>query len=382
MGKNLAGAVASYVDGKPMNVTQVCADLGVSRKTFYKYVVRFKRVGVDGFFPDSRRPLSTPTRLDAASEDALVAIRKTEQDSGWDYGADAVLLHLRDHRGEWPADRPLPSRATINRVSDARGLIVKVPQRKPKKSRRFEMSAPNAMWQIDGFDAPLTGGRKAVVLHIVDDCSRTYTALHAATSENSTDVWTSFCAATTEYGLPARLLSDNGTAFSGRRRGWTSELEANCHTLGIQHIPSSVGHPQTCGKDERGHQRVLKWLDKQPTSENLEELQVLLDSYRGQYNNRRNMVLTDQLTPHQRFALGPIDSPAGPLTPRCHVTTVPVSNAGCLRVDSVLIGIGKRHRHQQVTVFRTVDDVTIFIGKTLIRELVIDRSRHYQPQNR
>lgn len=382
MGKNLAGAVASYVDGKPMNVAVVSADLGISRKTFYKYVNRFKRDGVSGFFPDSRRPLSTPTRLDAASEDVLITIRKAEQDSGWDYGADAVLLHLRDNRHLWPTGRALPSRATINRVFDTRGLIVKVPQRKPRKSRRFEMSAPNAMWQIDGFDAPLTGGRKAVVLHILDDCSRTYTALTAAVSENSTDVWSCFCAATTEYGLPARLLSDNGTAFSGRRRGWTSALEANCHTLRIQHIAASVGHPQTCGKDERGHQRVLKWLAKQPLPDTLKDLQVLLDSYRSQYNNRRNMALDDQLTPHQRFELGPIDTPAGPLKPRCHVTTPIVSDAGCLKVDSALIGIGKRHRHQQTTVFRTIDDVTIFIGKTLIRELVIDRTRTYQPQNR
>lgn len=382
MGKNLAGAVASYVDGKPMNVAVVCADLGVSRKTFYKYVDRFKRDGIEGFFPDSRRPRSSPARLDAASEDVLIAVRKAEQDSGWDYGADAVLLHLRDNRHLWPPGQVLPSRATINRVFDARGLIVKVPQRKPKKSRRFEMSAPNAMWQIDGFDAPLAGGRKAVVLHILDDCSRTYTALRAVTSENSTDVWSCFCAATAEYGLPARLLSDNGTAFSGRRRGWTSELEANCHTLGIQHIASSVNHPQTCGKDERGHQRVLKWLDKQPHPQDLEELQGLLDDYRGQYNNRRNMVLDHQLTPLQRFQLGPIDGPKGPLKPRCHVTHVAVSDAGCIGVGSVLIGLGKRYRHQRATVFHTEDDVTIFIGKTLIRELVIDRRRHYQPQNR
>ena len=138
MDADFAAAVAAYCAGSPMNVTQRCIALGVTTKTFYKYVDRFRRRGVEGLFPDSRRPRTSPGRLPAELEDVLVRVRKEEADQGWDYGADAVLLRLEERPQLWPWDRPLPSRATVNRVFGARGLLVKVPQRRPRRrSRRF-----------------------------------------------------------------------------------------------------------------------------------------------------------------------------------------------------------------------------------------------------
>src|SRR6476660_7295692 len=112
----LAAAVAAFADGSPMNVCARCRDLGISTTTFYKYVERFKQRGVQGLFPDSRRPLSSPTQLGAELEEVLVRIRKDEAGSGWDYGADAVLLRLKENPHWWPQGQPFPSRSTINRV--------------------------------------------------------------------------------------------------------------------------------------------------------------------------------------------------------------------------------------------------------------------------
>ncbi len=52
---------------------------------------------------------------------------------------------------------------------------------------------------------------KVVVLHISDDCSRLDLALRVARSENSTQVWETFCLAADRYGLPAAVWTDNGT---------------------------------------------------------------------------------------------------------------------------------------------------------------------------
>ena len=119
MRAEVASAVSAHCRGVELNVTAVCRDLGISTKTFYKYAARFKQYGVDGFFPDSRRPRSSPARLPVECEDMLVRVRKEEAELGWDYGADAVLLRLRERPQLWPFDRPLPARATINRVFGA-----------------------------------------------------------------------------------------------------------------------------------------------------------------------------------------------------------------------------------------------------------------------
>lgn len=383
----LAAAVAAYVAGpRKHNVAAVCRDLGISRETFYKYVRRFHAIGVEGFYPDSRRPRRSPGRFPADLEDLLIAIRKQEADAGWDYGAGAVLMRLEEQIANnptlWPPGQPLPSRATINRVFDARGQLVKVPQRKPRRrgGRRFQRDHVNALWQFDGFEYLLADSTKAVVLHLSDDCSRTDLALAAAGSENGRDVWETFCVAVQRYGLPTQVLTDNGSAFSGRRRGWVSEFERRLYDLGVEPIQARVSHPQTCGKNERAHQRVQKWLHKRTQATDLAQLQQLLDAYREGYNTRRNNVL-GKLTPHQRFDLGPVATITDLPPVRTALTHHTVSTTGSIGLDGTMIGLGRAHAHQPATAFRTGDYVAIFIDDQLARDLVIDRSRRYQPQH-
>lgn len=365
-----------------MNVTQRCRDLGVTTKTFYKYVDRFRRRGVAGLYPDSRRPLTSPSRVPIECEDVLLRIRKEEAEAGWDYGADAVLMRLEERPHLWPPGRRFPARSTVNRVFDDRGVLTRVPKRRPRRRpRRFQRDRVNELWQFDGFDYQLADATTAAVLHLTDDCSRTDLALRAARSENGVDVWDTFCCAVGRYGLPAAVLNDNGSAFSGKHRGWTSKFEQRLADLGIQAIASRRSHPQTCGKNERAHQRVEKWLAKRPRATNIAELQQLLDVYRDQFNNRRNRVL-GKLTPHQRFDLGPLAGPDGALEPVTHITGHTVSTTGSIGLNTVLIGLGRRHANKTATAFRNGDHVTVFVEDTFARELTIDHTRRYQPQDR
>ena len=65
VGPELAALVARVHDGARVQVRAECAQLGVSTKTLYKYLARFAEEGVEGFYPRSRRPLSSPTRVGA-----------------------------------------------------------------------------------------------------------------------------------------------------------------------------------------------------------------------------------------------------------------------------------------------------------------------------
>ena len=268
----LAAAVAGFVARRSsVNVAATCRELGISRKSFYKYLARFQAEGVEGFYPRSRRPHRSPSRLPVGLEDVLIAIRKQEDGAGWDYGADAVLMRLEEQllagTSMWPPDRPLPARSTVNKVFEERGQLAKVPQRQPRRRiRRFQRDQVNALWQFDGFDYRLADHTTVCVLQLSDDCSRVDLALQAARSENGHDIWVTFCQAVERYGLPVQLLTDNGNAFSGRRRGSISDFDRQLSDLGVQAITSRVSHPQTCGKNERAHQRVQKWLARRPAA--------------------------------------------------------------------------------------------------------------------
>lgn len=381
VGPEFAALVARVAGGERVNVRAECAVLGIAPKSFYKYLARFRVEGVEGFYPRSRRPLRAPSRLGAAAEDVIVRARKELDDAGWDAGAEQIRFWLAEP-GRWPVElgEKLPSRSTINRVLERRGQIVRVPQRRPKRStRRFEAAQPNTMWQMDGFDYVLADARRVVILQISDDCSRFDLALRAVVSESAMDVWATVVWASSRYGLPARFLTDNGVAFSGARRGWISHLEANLRVLGVVPITSSPKHPQTCGKNERAHATVQKWLRKQPPAATIEELQDLLDLYREHYNHRRRKTHLDGMTPAERYVLGPHDGPGAQPTPwPVQIITAKVSARGCIGIDKHLFSVGRRHCGRIVTVIRQHRQVAVFDTNQLIAEVTLTGQRGYQ----
>lgn len=65
--------LARKAAGESFDVKAKCAGLGVSRKTFYKYLRCFTEEGIAGLFPRSRRPLSNPRAVDLGVADAVIA---------------------------------------------------------------------------------------------------------------------------------------------------------------------------------------------------------------------------------------------------------------------------------------------------------------------
>ncbi|WP_353951241.1 IS481 family transposase [Knoellia sp. S7-12] len=386
VGPELAALVTRFVGGERFNIREACAEIGVSTTTFYKYRHRFDELGVDGLFPMSRAPLVSPTRVSTAVEEVIVRVRKEMTGDGWDAGAEQIRFRLEAlveaADPQWPVGADIPSRATINRVLKRRGQLIAVPQRKPKRAtRRFEAAQPNTRWQMDGFAVTLDDGTDVVVLHIVDDHSRYDIGLRAAHSENAADVWTTVAAAAKTYGLPREFLTDNGTAFSGRRRGWLSALEENLTILGVKTITSSVGHPQTCGKCERAHQTVLKWLAVRSIT-SIDHLNKLLVTYRHHQNNDRRRTHLGGLTPGQRYRLGPKDGPAGDLALPMTVRSAVVAANGAITVDKTSIGIGRRYAGTTITLFRQGNIITIVNDRGHVADLTLTTPRsRYQSAN-
>jgi hypothetical protein len=124
---------------------------------------------------------------------------------------------------------------------------------------------------------------------------------------------------------------------------------------------------------------VRKWLRKRPPAETAEQLQQLLECYRVRYNTRRRKKHLGGLTPAQRYALGPLDGPANePLHPETVFTHATVSTSGCIGVLGCLVGIGRRHAGQHLTLIRRGRQIAAFDDHTLIAEIDLKPDRRYQ----
>jgi transposase InsO family protein len=305
--------------------------------------------------------------------EAVVRVRKELAGEGRDNGAISIRWRLEDL-----GVTPVPSRATIHRILVDTGHVVPQPRKKPRTRRRFEFADPNGLWQIDGMETFLAGGEKVCVLQILDDHSRLDVGSHAARSENGKDTWAALQQAFAGHGLPVKVLSDNGLAFSGKHRGKIVALERHLAEQGIVTIASSVYHPQTAGKNERAHQTLRRWLAARPAPETLADLQGLLGEYRVVYNNRRHQGIDGQ-TPQQRFDAKPAVAPVGPVARVAGVATRAVSPTGVIAFSGCSIVLGRRWAGCTATVHWQGDRVSVMIDDTPARTLTLDRSVRYQP---
>ena len=285
----------------------------------------------------------------------------------------------------------MPAVSTIWRILSARGFVTPQPHKRPKSSyQRFCADAPNERWQLDITHYRLADDTEVEILNIIDDHSRLCVATTARRVFTAGDVDTAFTAATSTYGDPAALLSDNGAVFTGApRRGGRVALEVTCHARGIRFTHSRAYHPQTCGKVERFHQTLKKWLDRQPRPATVRQLQALLDKFRGYYNQVRPHRALGRRTPAQAYAARPKAVPTGtPIdTGHYRVRHDRIDNSGVitLRHNSRLhhIGLGRRHAGTRVLVLaRDLHIRVLTTDGELLRELNLDPSRDYQPQAR
>jgi transposase InsO family protein len=299
-----------------------------------------------------------------------------------DNGALAIFYHLRR-----VGFTPLPSVRTIHRVLVRNSMVEPQPKKRPRSSwRRFEYDAPNACWQIDATEWELAGGRTAWIMDLLDDHSRYMPAVDAVHGATVAAAWDAFCHAAQEIGPPAKLLSDNGLCFTGGSNAeGAGTLTRNLAALGITKANSRPYHPQTCGKLERAHQTLKKWLRKQPPARTLPELQRQLDEFRDYYNHHRPHRALKGATPAERFHATPAARPADtsidlPRSPVLSIATRRVTARGVLHVRLVGIGLGVAWADRDLTVVSYGNRVVLLNGTTLVRALTIDPTRRYHPQ--
>lgn len=362
-----------------------CEANGIAHATAYRHR---KRVLEEGRWTErSRRPTSSPHRTPGPVEDEIVRLRGT---LGRDNGAESISYHLEQSAREQDWEKQgwtIPSRATINNILKRRGLVIPEPHKRPGSSyRRFQYARPRDCYQIDATEMVLATGEKVVVFEVLDDCTRTLVASVVAPSETTTGAITAISRAFADFGVPAIVLSDNGTAFTSRlTTGGTSRFTRHVTTAGARLIHSSPYHPQTCGKVERHHRTFKQWLADQPAQPATDtELQTLCETYRDFYNTVRRHSAAN-MPPRQAWDAAPCLGGPDQLPVQQDATIHPltVSSTGVISIGSVSVSVGRARAGQTVTVLRDGDHVTAYErGGAVLGHLHLDHAKRYQGQLR
>ena len=382
---SMARVVITAVVAEGRSKSAVARDYGVSRRWVQILVARYLAEGEAAFEPRSRRPHTSPRQTGQPVQDAIVDWRKRLTEAGHDAGAETIAWHLRQQTGS------SPSVATIWRILSRRGFVIPQPHKRPRSSwRRFAAELPPELWQADITHWPLADGSDAEILNIVDDHSRLLAASTARAVFKAADIVADLHVAMARHGRPERMLTDNGAVFTGlyRGRGWVA-LERELAALGIGLSHCRPYHPQTCGKVERFHQTLKKWLARHDPATTASGLQAQLDEFTSYYNTARPHRAIGRRTPVAAWNARPRAMPSRQgirVSEHFRVRRDRVDTDGklTLRHNSRLhhIGIGRRWSGAKVLILARDLDLRIITqdGGELIREFTLDPSRDYQPQ--
>jgi transposase InsO family protein len=380
----LARFVVDAVVLEGRSYREVAAAHGVSKSWVATLVARFKQGGYDAVAPRSKAAKRVANRSPAELEDRVVRLRKELTDEGFDAGPHTIHYHLS------LSDPSPPSVSTMWRILKRRGFVTPQPHKRPKSSYiRFEASLPNETWQSDVTVVELGDGSKVEILNFLDDFSRVCVASKVVAVTSAPDVVATLYEAGRAWGLPASLLTDNGCIYTAAYRGGYSAMESELFALGIDYKHSRPYHPQTCGKVERFHQTLKKFLTKQPGANTIQALQAHVDRFVAYYNDVRPHRAKGRKTPRSAF-----DSRdrARPIkrdiiyTRELRVRHDKVDQHGSvtIRYKSKLhhIGMGRALNGTRIILLVAGRHVRIIDREgTLLRDFELDPSMDYQPRN-
>jgi putative transposase len=227
---------------------------GVSRKTAYKWLNRYRRLGLRGLLDESRKPDRMTTRTARHWLERLRRLRRKRPTWG------ARKLHHQLHQEA--KGKGLPAVATVSRWLKHWGLA-KGRRRRPagpmllRPAIRSAQEA-NEVWTVDFKGNYRTGdGRRVDPLTVRDLYSRCGIRVALLLNQSIELTRPEFIKIFKEYGLPRRIRCDNGSPFGGGGPTGLPRLSAWWVKLGIEVEFITPGRPSENGAHEQFH-RVYK----------------------------------------------------------------------------------------------------------------------------
>lgn len=334
------------------NVAELCREHGVSRKTGYKWLARFREGGLPALEDMSRRPHTSPLRATGDAVLEIVALR-AERPRWGPKKLRAVLLRRL-------AAEQVPSVRTIARIIERAGMIERrrrpVPgvTARPEAAPDVTCTASNDLWTVDfkGWWRASDGAR-CEPLTVRDAYSRFVLCASLMAGTNGAAVRAEFERLFEKHGLPLAIQVDNGSPFAcTRARGGLTTLSAWWVSLGIRVVRGRPAHPQ----DNGGHERMhfdMRFDVEDRAGANLASQQAQLDVWREEFNHVRPHEALGQQVPASLYKRSP-RSMRGP-KPAVYPVDFDVRRvnaSGSIKYEGHKLRVGEGLRRQLVGVRR------------------------------
>jgi transposase InsO family protein len=279
------------------NLRELCRRFGVSPPTGYKWLRRFAAEGTAGLTERSRRPTASPAQTPATVEAEVIALRDVHPT----WGGRKLRRRLEDL-----GHAPVPAASTITAILRRHGRLDPAEAAKHTAWRRFAHPAPNDLWQLDFKGHFALGSGRCHPLTVLDDHSRYLLGLVACADERTTTVQAALTALFRRYGLPWRMLTDNGPPWGAPwPPGALTTLGVWLLRLGVAVSHGRPFHPQTQGKAERLHRTLGSEVLRAHAYRDLAACQGAFDAWRATYNHDRPHEALALATPASRYASSP-----------------------------------------------------------------------------
>lgn len=274
------------------NVSELCRRFGIGRTAGHYWINRYRAEGSAGLSDRSRRPKRSPLQTSSVLEGQVLALRSEHPCWG-----GRKLRKVLERSGM----EQVPSASTITEILRRHGRLDGPRAGEARDFVRFEHAQPNDLWQMDfkGHFAMREG--RCHPLTLTDDHSRYALEIGACADERTATVRGRLEGVFRRYGLPQRILADNGPPWgsTGPERHtpltvWLLDLD----------IPVSHGrpyHPQTQGKEERFHRTLKAELIDREVFTGISDAQSAFDAWRSIYNDKRPHEAIGLETPASRY---------------------------------------------------------------------------------
>lgn len=271
--------------------SELCDEFGISPKTGYKWIGRFKQNGTEGLKDLSKAPHTQTCKISTLIEEEIVRVR-TEFPQ---WGPKKIRIELIQTLN----DICVPSEGSIGNILKKHSLS------RPRNYRRHVAQTsplmhclePNDVWMYDFKGWFKTGDDKICEpLTITDGFSRYLIKCQHMNRKRTQDVWEVLKDAFNEYGLPKKIRSDNGPPFATTGVGRLSPLAIKLIKIGV--VPEWIepGCPEQNGRHERMH-LTLKNETAKPPAATLTLQIYKMEQFQKYFNFRRPHEALGQVVP-------------------------------------------------------------------------------------